>query len=543
MSIAYSSFQGGLSKINDIRDAVNPNEALCPEVGDPIINIHVSCENVVKLDVASPSDPMCVLFIPVNGKLTEVSRTEVIWNDPNPRWVKFFQSLYIFETHQPLHFAVFDCDSEKSDLSKHDLVGYIDTDVQTLVSAGANPVRFELRHPSATNKRGTLIIQTEQANQSNTILSGQIHFHSLKKLHLFASNSPYLVICKASESGSLIPTFRTEIVKKANSGHWNRFTTAIQSLCNGDLEAPLTFQVFSYRFNKPGEFIGQLESSINSIMESHGHLDLLDKSRKKVGSLSFTNFQLAQKPTFFDYLRSGLQLNLITAIDFTASNRDCNDPRSLHFLQPNAMNSYEQCISAVGSVVCPYDSDQMFPVFGFGGKIGGTVSHCFPLTFDPQNPNVQGLQGILGAYRYSLTQVQLSGPTLFAPVIKAATGVSVSSFRESRTYTILMIITDGVINDMDDTIDAIVQATIDAPLSIIIVGVGNANFSAMDRLDADDVPLVSREGVKMKRDIVQFVPFNKFIKNGGIGLATEVLAEVPRQVHEFCSTHGFIPNM
>lgn len=47
-----------------------------------------------------------------------------------------------------------------------------------------------------------------------------------------------------------------------------------------------------------------------------------------------------------------------------------------------------------------------------------------------------------------------------------------------------MIITDGIINDMDKTIDEIVRGA-DLPLSIVIVGVGDADFDSMDVLDAD----------------------------------------------------------
>ena len=42
-----------------------------------------------------------------------------------------------------------------------------------------------------------------------------------------------------------------------------------------------------------------------------------------------------------------------------------------------------------------------------------------------------------------------------------------------------------------------------SPLSIIVVGVGDNQFYNMQVLDADDVPLVSSDGVKQKRDIVQ----------------------------------------
>ena len=80
----------------------------------------------------------------------------------------------------------------------------------------------------------------------------------------------------------------------------------------------------------------------------------------------------------------------------------------------------------------------------------------------------------------------------------------------NQKYNILLIITDGVINDLQDTIDQIVNAS-RMPLSIIIVGVGRADFSAMDQLDADEIPLYSSKYKKyMDADIVQFVPFRDY---------------------------------
>lgn len=47
------------------------------------------------------------------------------------------------------------------------------------------------------------------------------------------------------------------------------------------------------------------------------------------------------------------------------------------------------------------------------------------------------------------------------------------------------MLTDGAISDMQNTKLAIIEAS-RLPMSIIIVGVGNAQFDAMDELDADD---------------------------------------------------------
>lgn len=58
------------------------------------------------------------------------------------------------------------------------------------------------------------------------------------------------------------------------------------------------------------------------------------------------------------------------------------------------------------------------------------------------------------------------------------------------------------------TKDLIVEAS-ELPMSIIIIGIGDGPFGNMIELDADEVPIVSSSGVVMKRDIVQFVPFNE----------------------------------
>ena len=78
-----------------------------------------------------------------------------------------------------------------------------------------------------------------------------------------------------------------------------------------------------------------------------------------------------------------------------------------------------------------------------------------------------------------------------------------------QNYFVLLIITDGVISDMADTISAIVHAST-LPYSIIIVGVGPADFSAMDALDCDTGMLRDKNGYAAQRDIVQFVPFRNF---------------------------------
>ncbi len=53
------------------------------------------------------------------------------------------------------------------------------------------------------------------------------------------------------------------------------------------------------------------------------------------------------------------------------------------------------------------------------------------------------------------------------------------------SYQILLLLTDGTIHDMPRTKDLIYQLA-ELPCSIIIVGVGKADFGAMEELDGDD---------------------------------------------------------
>ena len=57
----------------------------------------------------------------------------------------------------------------------------------------------------------------------------------------------------------------------------------------------------------------------------------------------------------------------------------------------------------------------------------------------------------------------------------------------------MLILTDGDIHDMPQTIDSLVYAS-GLPLSVIIVGIGNADFVNMEKLDGDTFGLVNSQG-------------------------------------------------
>ena len=101
-----------------------------------------------------------------------------------------------------------------------------------------------------------------------------------------------------------------------------------------------------------------------------------------------------------------------------------------------------------------------------------------------------------------------------------------------------MLVTDGIINDIEDTIDSIVEASF-LPISVIIVGIGDNDFSSIEKLD-DENYLTNSSGIECNRDMIQFVPFNKYESNEKI-LANEVLREIPKQIEEYFKINNIQP--
>ena len=286
--------------------------------------------------------------------------------------------------------------------------------------------------------------------------------------------------------------------------------------------------------------INQLKSALNEDKEKS--IDIESDNYGKLGILKI-NYNYTKKISFEQFVKKG-QINLEIAIDYTLSNGDPNEPDSLHYMNGEKRNDYEEAIKSCGDIIAYYDSDELFPVYGFGGIPQGSeeVSHCFNINFNKDNPNIKGIDNVLKIYKESLKKIEFYGPTYFSPVIKKVVGKIKDDLKnrpEKNNYYFLMILTDGMINDYKETVDNIVDAS-NLPLSIVIIGVGDKDFEIMNKLDGDEEPLINSHEELRKRDIVQFVEFNKY-KNSihsGTDLSEEVLKEIPRQVEEYYQICG-----
>ncbi|XP_030960619.1 protein BONZAI 3-like isoform X1 [Quercus lobata] len=526
------------------------------------IELSVSASNLLDRDITSKSDPMAVVYAKKrDGKLEELGRTEVVLNSLNPAWIEKVTVAFQFEIVQPLVFHVYDVDSKYHNvpvkmlkLNDQEFLGEATCVLSEIVAKQTRSLTLNLNnkngHTSLRNL-GALTIHAEETVSSRSCVEMVVHCSHLDNKDLFSKSDPFLRISRIVESGGSVPICKTEVVKDNLNPIWKPLCLSIQQF--GSKDNPLIIECFDFNSSGNHVLIGKLQKSVADLEKlhiersganltlpspHHGHEKVLK------GQLFVDQFCKKQQYSFLDYISSGFELNFMVAVDFTASNGNPRNLDSLHYIDPSGrLNSYQRAITEVGEVIQFYDSNRCFPAWGFGGRtIDGTTSHCFNLNGSTGAFEVEGVEGIMAAYARALHNVALAGPTLFGPVINTAAQIAGQSISyNSSKYFVLLIITDGVITDLQETKDALVRAS-DLPLSILIVGVGGADFREMEVLDADNGRrLESSTGRVATRDIVQFVPMRD-VHSGQISVAQALLEELPGQFLTYMRSRDIKPS-
>ncbi|XP_036366838.1 copine-3-like isoform X3 [Octopus sinensis] len=525
----------------------NPVAAVTPNECVSTVELRIRCQNLLNKDIISLSDPLAVVYHFQGGRWMELGRTEMVKNSLHPVFGKSIETKYYFEEVQKIKVSVYDIDNLTHTLTDDDFLGEMECTLGQIVSCSPF-TKHLLINGSPTSTKSTITITADEVSNAKELVEFLFAAEDLDKKDFFGKSDPFLEIFRTHrDNWELI--HRTEVIKNNLNPRWQAFEKPMHTLCQGDHSKKLKIDCYDWNNDGTKDFIGSTCTTIETMMGATTKAIVWPlvnekKAKKKKGykdsgRLVLRSMKVTELHTFLEYVFGGMQINFTVAIDFTGSNGDPRQPSSLHYIDPYRPNHYMQAIRAVGNICQDYDSDKLFPAFGFGARIPPVmqVSHEFPLNFNMQNPHCAGIDGVLTAYQSCLHQVQLYGPTNAAPIIYqtarfAHAAQQAESSQGAASYFILLMLTDGVLSDLNDTKSAIVYAST-LPMSLIIVGVGNADFTDMEILDSDNCLLQAANGNVAKRDIVQFVPFREFYQASSIELARHVLAEVPRQVESY----------
>ena len=517
-----------------------------------------------------------------------LGKTEVIKNSLSPDWTKVF--VFDYELGHPVHIAISVYDEVRKGTNK--AMGSAKFELGGILGAKGNVKAKKMKgggtifaHVEKYSGGGTLRLAVQGIKLKNTegMFGKSDPFYEVKRKVTGPTGDVWDVI------------YRSKHISNDLDPQWADSTIDLAALCGGNLDQHIQISVYDHEKSGKHVLMGEIETSVRALVaaKNSGPLTLRRKGKDK-GKLAVKRADLigmedlstqvagmslssapplpmpvpvpvpvpisstgahvpgsapayvpgapasappaaSGSPTFVDYISGGCQLNLCVAVDFTGSNGDPRKPGTLHYIHPDgSLNDYEKAIQAIGRILAKYDYDQKFPVLGFGAKYGGIVRHCFQAGATAE---VDGVDGIIQAYRSVFrTGLIMSGPTVFTEVMQTAAAHAVSSQEEAKrngkqAYTVLLILTDGAVSDVHATAECLKQIS-DSPMSVVIVGVGAADFSAMQFLDD-----CASHGTP---DIAQFVEFNRH-RHDRLALTAATLDEIPDQLVGYFTRKGINP--
>jgi len=501
------------------------------------------------------SDPFAVLTLLAkdrNSKPVILGKTEVVKNSLDADWATTF--FVDFELGQPANILVkiFDKVSEGDNKS----MGSCLFNIGATLGAKGNTKAKKIQDDG-----GKIYLRVEKAKEFG-FLRLKMAGEELANLDgWFNKSDPFYQFRKKDQGfrgSEWNIVHKSEYIKDNLDPEWDEAQIDLGALCGGDHDQILYLDLYDNESSGEHELMGQIETSVNGLLESDGFT--LMKDGEETGRLIVQEAELldedgnpisedeeetpagevptewtSNKASFTDYILGGCEINMCVAIDFTGSNGDPRQPGTLHhFNSDGSKNDYEKAVAAICGVLAQYDSDKKFPVYGFGAKYDGEVNHCFQCG---EEEEADGVEGILEAYKHTFqTGLIMSSPTVVTTVLEKAAEAAVQSqaaaaSQGKQKYTTLVILTDGAVSDVQATAECLAAISF-APLSVVIVGIGSADFGSMQFLD-DSGP----SGI----DISQFVDFNAH-QHDWKSLTSATLDEIPKQLVNYFWSRGIKPN-
>lgn len=175
---------------------------------------------------------------------------------------------------------------------------------------------------------------------------------------------------------------------------------------------------------------------------------------------------------------------------------------------------------------------------GFGANFPPKFefSNNYSLSGDPKNPYVKGVQNILQAYRQTSMGAQFYAPVDYSEVIHEVIKMAkVARENKADIYFVLIILTNGNIKQIDDTLNDVVQAS-ELPISILFNGIyntahpiGGGDHSKLTQLLDPALKSLSTNQ-PLKRQCTYFVEHEKSSDNHAV---RELLSVLPMQITQW----------
>jgi hypothetical protein len=226
-------------------------------------------------------------------------------------------------------------------------------------------------------------------------------------------------------------------------------------------------------------------------------------------------------------IKKGLRFTFACAIDFAATNRPPNDPKSLHYLRFKHANTYERIIESIGSVVEQYSTTQIFRAWGFAAKLNRQLSQTIPLLTEAGDCDLVGVHQLLASYAALIEKLHFDQPVAIVPSTQEVLK-QIQKNTELREYSVFLILLQDDPVDLAEFVRLLWDHQHD-PISILIFGLGNAMFHQLLARFKMGTTHRDESGRAWERDVVRFVRYNDWGQDNEAQMIATALSHLQQE--------------
>lgn len=506
------------------------------------VELHIKCKQLDNEDawMFGETDGQCVLYsVDWNNNRAEIGKTEVCQDHSSPDFETPISVDYVFQKRQDMILVCYDIDDGGS---SREVVGEVRFQMGQIMAHQDGGIELTLTENGQS--KGKVHITPVKLGKERFEYEIDFKLQNVQDQEFWGKSDPFMTLERASNPTASTPqeveswerVYETEIKDEDLNPDFKPFRIHNGRLNRCNENCIIRFTIRDHSKSGNHKKIGWGYFSVTQVMNGQTVFQSSNKDGENTGTLIIENFNRIKSYSLGDYLKFGVHLSMVLAVDFTDTNGDPRDPKSLHYLNPQGRNKYEEVIVKAGQILQNYDTDQQIPAYGYGFSAPNfginDVSFCCPINGNFDAPHFKGFEAILPAYRNLVSNMVPASPNKISPIIQRAIGAAQSSWNSNKSiYNIVLILTSGRITDRDEAKSLINQARA-LPISLIIVAVGSGNFKDMQYLDGDHEVTA--------RDFVSFVEYDKHAHNPA-ELSAEILKEIPDQITTFYRKHGINP--
>jgi len=362
-----------------------------------------------------------------------------------------------------------------------------------------------------TGATAEITVSAEQEYRGRGVISMIVAFYNMPKNHWLLKNYPQLAICTQNDHGEWYPVFTSDPVKRSETGQWAPISLPCRLICNNDYNKPIRFLVQNAEQDQPVYPIGFKDLTVNMIQASKNTKFSLTPSNPRIaraGYIIIRTATLIERLTFFGHLKAGLRINFSCAIDFASSNKTSRNIQSLHELSVSRKNQYQATMSSIGQAIEPYSDGRKFHAWGFAAKYNGVLSYEFPLKSSDGSDELNGLRDLNNSYRNIVENIKPDMPIRIVPSTIQAIKL-VKGKKDPNSYMVHTIMIDDIPVDLDEFMDLLYENQYE-PISIVIVGIGEADFTKFEEKCSKGPIRFNTYGAPFEREFFVFLKFSSY---------------------------------